>query len=279
MALLTQIEAALLKNKYDINMHHAALVITDRCNMNCSCCYRNAGSSNKDMTKKEIKKALSFLDDSWCVDITGGEPTLRYDLIKYAVKLAKKKGCKIRLATNGLFLKDLKKIIKLKIDYISIGLNSYHRLHEDIQKVISELEKDSVYTKVFINGILDDEIPYKLHKDMFIIRDLLSKAGREQFGNSYRFHKSSCGCQGIAFYPNRIVAPFCRQGKIACANWKLEDFSKNILNKYFNSENRPYYMHKEYDMRDNYCEFNLIPEDEENDTKEKTNRSKGLPFM
>jgi len=278
MASLLTEEALFLKNKYDYNMRHLAVNITDRCNMHCACCYKDSGNTDLDITKELIDKALSFIDKNWCVDITGGEPTLRMDLVEYTVKQAKKIGCAVRLASNGLFLKDIKKVLKLKIDYISIGVNKYHTYCDEVQKVIKILEK-SRKTKIFLNGILDDPILYDHDYRTFVIKDYLSAVGREKVGNPYRFKDISCTCQGIAVYPNGIISPFCNNGKCTCVYWNIDDFSKELAYKYFNAENRRYYHHENEDMKDIYCEFNLIPENEENDAKEKTKRSKGLPIV
>lgn len=278
MAILLEKEAMLLKDTYDANMRHLAINITDRCNMHCTCCYKDSGNTSLDITKELIDKALSFIDSSWCVDITGGEPTLRMDLVEYTVKQAKKLGCITRLASNGLFLKDIKKILKLKIDYISIGVNQYHTHSEEVQKVIKAVEK-SRKTKLFLNGIVDDPIMYEYNSKMFIIKDYLTAIGREKVGNPYRFDKTTCTCQGITVFPNGVISPFCFNGKCTCVYWNINDFSKEIIQKYFNSENRRAYSHEVADMKDNYCEFNLIPESEENDVKEKTKRGKGLPIM
>ena len=269
MALLTQQEALYLKATYDMNMRQFAINVTDRCNMQCACCYKNAGSYNKDITKKIINKVFSFIDNSWCVTLTGGEATLRIDLMKYIVKKAKKLGCITRLASNGLFFKDIKKIIKMNIDIISLGINRFHTYDESIQKVIDILGNERVYSKLFIDSIVGDVIPYKLDKNTLIVRDDIWQTGRldKNFHNQNNILGSSlCSCRGITVFPDGKIAPFCFHGKGTCVYWNIDNFQKTLIFKYFNSHNRRFY-------------GGIATHNEENDAKERTNRTKGLPFM
>lgn len=280
MAVLLDKEVQILKEKYDYKMRHMTFNITNRCNMNCSCCIKNSNASNtdKDLTIEEIDTAFSFIDGSWCVNITGGEPTLRMDLVEYIVKKAKKLGCITRLATNGYCPNEIKKIIKLKIDYISLGLNRFHTIHDDVQKFINIIQKPRVKTKLFINALEDDPVLYDYDPHMVVIKEILMKVGREKSGSEFRRDKSICSCRGLTVFPSGIIAPFCLNAINTCVYWKLEDFSKSLIDKYFNEENRRTYIHEKADMEISYCEHDFI-KSEENDAKEKTKRSKGLPIV
>lgn len=255
---LTVEEASELKSKYDTNMRQFAINITERCNMNCSCCYKDSGKLDADITKKIIKKAFTFIDSTWCVTLTGGEPTLRMDLVKYAVNLAKKKHCLTRIATNGLMPeKSLKALLKLKIDVVSIGVNSYHLIDGRVQKTITAFE-NSKHSKVHINGLENNKVPYSMSSSMFILEDTLSKDGREKTGSKDYDSFSSCNCQGVALWPDGKISPFCRKGHETCYFIDIEHVSKSFIEKYFNKYNRKAYASGVKNLRPYYCEKNLF---------------------
>lgn len=255
---LTIEEALELKNRYDVNMRQFAINITERCNMNCSCCYKDSGKLNIDITRKIIKKAFTIIDNSWCVTITGGEPSLRMDLVKYVVKLAKKKHCLTRLATNGLMSKkNLAILLKLKIDVVSIGVNDYHFFDERVQKTITALE-NSKHSKVHINSLENNRILYKLNRSIFILKDTLTRDGREKVGSKDYNKLSSCNCQGIALWPNGEVSPFCRKGHKTCYFTDINHISKKFIEKYFNKNNRKAYVSDIKNLRPYYCEKDLF---------------------
>ena len=58
--------------------------LTRRCNMNCAHCLRGC-SENLNISKKIIRKALSTYTNIPSLTLTGGEPSLVPDLIKYVV--------------------------------------------------------------------------------------------------------------------------------------------------------------------------------------------------
>lgn len=58
------------------------LEVTRRCNMSCEHCLRGC-AQNVDMTKEIVDKALSYVSSIGCLTLTGGEPTLNMDLVRY----------------------------------------------------------------------------------------------------------------------------------------------------------------------------------------------------
>jgi uncharacterized protein len=81
------------------------LMLTDKCNLDCHFCYqKNKGSaeSNEKTLDKSIEFILANSTEDVEVTLWGGEPLLRFDLVKYVVE--KYSHLNIRLATNGYLL-------------------------------------------------------------------------------------------------------------------------------------------------------------------------------
>lgn len=105
------------------------LALTYRCNNNCSHCY-NARPRN--YPEEGTEKWKMILDRIWDLGIphvvfTGGEPTLRSDLIEL-VSYAGQKGMVAGLNTNGRRLKDpvfVKKLVSAGLDHVQITLESH----------------------------------------------------------------------------------------------------------------------------------------------------------
>ncbi len=91
------------------------LLITNRCNLRCGYCFMNAGAAGyvHEPTLAEIKTLLKQARDekpigSKAIQITGGEPTIRDDLLDI-IKAARDMGFShIQLNTNGIKLADSK---------------------------------------------------------------------------------------------------------------------------------------------------------------------------
>lgn len=77
--------------------------LTRRCNMNCAHCLRGC-AQNLDISKKTIDNALRHFTNITALTLTGGEPSLVPDLIKYTVDrvmaLGIDLGC-LYIVTNG----------------------------------------------------------------------------------------------------------------------------------------------------------------------------------
>ncbi len=101
---------------YDVHKSQSVLtnlLITNRCDLRCSYCFMNAGASGRvyEPTIDQIKGLLiqarmQLPIGSKAVQITGGEPTIREDMLDI-VKLAKEVGYShVQVNTNGLKLAD-----------------------------------------------------------------------------------------------------------------------------------------------------------------------------
>jgi uncharacterized protein len=94
------------------------LILTDACNLACSYCFEYGANSGRRMSPEVAKGAVDFLVDAsrtakWIgITFIGGEPMLRFELIRMVVRYAKKqtaaagKEAWFDMTTNGLPLKE-----------------------------------------------------------------------------------------------------------------------------------------------------------------------------
>lgn len=221
--ILTNEEAAQLKEQYTHAHREFAISVTDRCNMHCAVCYMESGEGVQHTVSKQlIKRAIDLLDKEWYVVITGGECTLRLDLCKYIIEECHKKGIPVRLKTNGLWRCSIKKMIELDADVMSLGINQYHKKlsPKRANKIIKAFSSESVRTKLTINTFLNTDLSeYQIPDGMCVIHDNISPIGRGLVNalDSASLHWTSCSSQGLKLLPTGHLVGFCRQGRHACS--------------------------------------------------------------
>jgi radical SAM protein with 4Fe4S-binding SPASM domain len=106
------------------------LALTYRCNVNCSHCY-NQRRESAELGGGEWKKIMRILWEHGVphFDFTGGEPTLREDLVEL-VTFAEDLGAITGVLTNGVRLADAAYVGLLKeagLDYAQVTLESHRR--------------------------------------------------------------------------------------------------------------------------------------------------------
>ncbi len=113
------------------------LALTYRCNNDCSHCYNARSRTYPELNTEAWKK---IIDRLWELNIphlifTGGEPTLRDDLVEL-VNYAESKGQITGLNTNGRRLSDmdfLNSLIEAGLDHVQITLESHNpRIHDQM---------------------------------------------------------------------------------------------------------------------------------------------------
>ncbi|MER5750825.1 radical SAM protein [Streptomyces sp. NPDC002088] len=95
------------------------IVVTDTCNMHCTYCFVDTNTGADDITIPDLREGLEYLfeQNAGREEVTiqwfGGEPTTRFDLMKYgdeySLELAEKYGVgrvQFTVVTNGVLLKD-----------------------------------------------------------------------------------------------------------------------------------------------------------------------------
>lgn len=142
----------------------AHLAITSLCNMRCKYCSvreNHAHQDGRELTTEEWKIIIKKLSDAGVFQIgfTGGEPTLRKDIIEL-MKYTEDMGCVCNLTTNGwLFTKEFaRKMADTKIKQCQISLDSFDKnIHdglrgagslERVEKTISLLHDEGIHVGI-----------------------------------------------------------------------------------------------------------------------------------
>lgn len=153
---------------------HVDLLLTSECNLKCVMCnvWRfSKNSSDKKLNELSTTKIFSFLEEAVSlgtesVCISGGEPTLRSDLIQIIEK-AKKEQLFVSLITNGTLIADelAKQLVSSGLDEIVFSIDSpkpdihdtirgvkgtYNKTVQGIKK-ISQLRSENKFSKPVIS--------------------------------------------------------------------------------------------------------------------------------
>ena len=139
------------------------LALTYRCNNSCVHCYSGKATVSKELSTEEWKRVVDRAFDLGIPQIlfTGGEPTLREDLLDI-IAHAEAVGLVTGLVTNGRRLEDsgyVHKLAEAGLDYAQVTLESHKsEIHDAITKVsgswcesvagIKNLLETSIYTSV-----------------------------------------------------------------------------------------------------------------------------------
>lgn len=173
--------------------HIATTVFTVGCSFRCPFCHNpelvletGRGLSSQKITEKEffefLKKRKGKLEG---VCITGGEPTIQADLIKF-IKKIKKLGFLVKLDTNGTRPDILKKVIDERlVDFIAMDIKN--RLDKYDETVGVKVDKDRI--KLSVNLIMNSRIPYEFRTTVVpgvhVEEDFLEIAGWISGAQSY----------------------------------------------------------------------------------------------
>jgi uncharacterized protein len=143
------------------------IVLTLRCNLKCSYCHASVlptEKQGKDIDEVTLKKTIDFIfqspADKITIEFQGGEPLLRFDLIKKAIDYAlSKKGKEVRFAlvTNLLLMDDekLDYLISKKVG-ICTSLDGPKEVHDQNRGCYDLLTKkiDLVKNKTQLNALM-----------------------------------------------------------------------------------------------------------------------------
>ncbi len=102
------------------------LLLTGRCNLRCRYCYVDADGTGMDMSRENAFRAIDTLASSNAatVELSGGEPLLRFDLLKDIVEYGYSVNSRLRFAlqTNAILL-DREKISYLSAHRVGLGIS------------------------------------------------------------------------------------------------------------------------------------------------------------
>ncbi|MDO9509781.1 MAG: anaerobic ribonucleoside-triphosphate reductase activating protein [Candidatus Magasanikbacteria bacterium] len=156
----------------------ACIVFTQGCNFRCSYCHNPELVEPKlfvePITEEYffdfLKERLGKLD---AVVITGGEPTLQYDLIEF-IKKIRDLGFLIKLDSNGTNPEMLKEIIDQKlVSYIAMDIKAPLNKYEKITGIAIDKEKIKKSIYWIMNSGIDYEFRTTLVKNLLSLEDLM----------------------------------------------------------------------------------------------------------
>lgn len=139
--------ADITENNRKKDLSLVVLHSTDRCSLNCSYCYANANSSNRDMPIQVAIKGIKRVVETEPthpikIEFHGGEPTLNLDLIfsatEYASRFYQENGKPLfnyGIQSNGLFFpKELLRLLKEKRFSVGISLDGPEEFHDKYRR-------------------------------------------------------------------------------------------------------------------------------------------------
>ncbi len=169
----------------------ACIIFTQGCNFRCPYCHNPelvkpemfGESLNEDEFFDFLKERVGKLD---AVSITGGEPTLQYDLIEF-IKKIRDLGFLIKLDTNGTNPDMLKEIIDQKlVSYLAMDIKAPFSKYEEITKMPVNIEKIKQSVKMIKNSGIDYEFRTTLVKNLLSPEDII-QIGRDIAGAKQYF--------------------------------------------------------------------------------------------
>jgi cyclic pyranopterin phosphate synthase len=139
----------MLTDSYKRQITNIRISLTQRCNLNCIYCHKEGhiGESDRELSPIEIERVMRVAASLGVnrVKLTGGEPTLREDLVEIVEGIASIPSIEeISMTTNGILLENLASRLK------EAGLN---RVNVTIDSL-----KHSVYSRITGHDSLDSAL-------------------------------------------------------------------------------------------------------------------------
>lgn len=168
-----------LRDTFGRKISYLRLAVTDRCNLRCQYCMPENGIEivprKELMTFKEMYRITRVLSELGVhkVRLTGGEPFVRKDFVKFLEMLSFNKNLdEINITTNGaLIANHINELEALKINAVNLSIDSLQRekfakitrrdVYENVYETLEKLENSSLTLKLNVvvqSGFNTDEI-------------------------------------------------------------------------------------------------------------------------
>ncbi len=158
-----------------------AVVFLQGCNFKCPYCHNPQLVELKLFDPcLEEKKVLAFLalrvGKLDAVTITGGEPTIQKDLMRF-IKLVKKMGFAAKLDSNGTQPKVIKELIDAKLlDFIAMDIKAPLEKYKSIVKVPVDTQSIQESVKLILKSKIPHEFRTTVVKSQLTEKDILKIA-------------------------------------------------------------------------------------------------------
>jgi len=138
------------QSPHTYNLRIVHLKLTDDCNLRCKYCYAQSGGKSKILTNadlEKIAKEIASISPSVEYVLSGGEPLLNPECLKFAVKI-KNTGNQAHLLSNGILIdntnvkqiSEIFDLIKISLDGASEKTHSLTRGNNNFNKVTNTIE-------------------------------------------------------------------------------------------------------------------------------------------
>jgi pyruvate formate lyase activating enzyme len=203
----------------------ACMVYTIGCNFRCPYCHNPELVDETVETKITEKEVLEFLSTrKGMLDgmvITGGEPTMHDDLLRF-IKKVKKLGFLVKLDSNGTNPSMIKEAIKKKlVDYIAMDIKS--TMSKYSQTVARPVDVAAIRKSIQI--IISSGVEYEFRTT--VIKALIAPEDFHEIGREIR------GARGYflqKFIPTKILNPQFKK-KVTYSDEEFKSFQE-IMNTY-----------------------------------------------
>ena len=156
-----------LLDKYGRQISYLRLAVTDRCNLRCQYCMPEKGIDIVDrkelLSYKEMYRITRVLSELGVdkIRLTGGEPFVRKDFVKFLESLSFNQNLKeINITTNGaLIANHIDELEKMQINAVNLSIDSLDR------KKFFKITRRDVFPKVIdtYNQLLQSRLKLKLN--------------------------------------------------------------------------------------------------------------------
>lgn len=202
------------KSGYSLFPELVTFLITKRCNFNCLGCSssspeytRNNNIETDEMSTEEIKKVIDQVSVfKPFIYFSGGEPTLRSDLLEL-IQYTKEKKLVCAMTTNGSLLnKDyLEKLIYSKLDFLSISIDGSEIFHNKMRNFGGAFQKASKAIQDLVELKKIKKITYPNIRLASIIYPEKIKEAEFIINLANRLCVNEVGFGPLMYYPGRII--------------------------------------------------------------------------
>lgn len=205
------------------------VLFTGGCNFRCGYCH------NPDLVKNEgeaidqeeifnyLSKRKKYLD---AVCISGGEPTLKDDLVDFITEI-KKNGFLVKIDSNGTNPEIFKKLLKEDlVDYIAMDVKAPLQRYKEVVGVNADpfMIKESI--DILKNSDISYEFRTTVHKEIIKEEDLIAIGQTIQ--NAKRFCVQNFKKSGPLLKDDRIYTPFT-QDELNEIKQKLASYVQEVI--------------------------------------------------